>query len=135
MHLWLELGSYCFSPNSDVGLVENVAENIQGMRQFAKFNMLQIEEDKYVYHIYTFRIRSSIRASVSCRPLTDVSIASSFSSFNKITSSFASRFVDISGVVKELMSPSWFEAGSIHSLEWTTEFAPWKVFKRRRTKT
>ena len=46
MHLWLELGSYCFSPNSDVGLVENVAEN--------KFRMLQIEEGKYVYHIYTF---------------------------------------------------------------------------------
>ena len=44
----------CFSPNSDAGLVENVAENIQGKRQFAKFNMLQIEEGKYVYHIYTF---------------------------------------------------------------------------------
>ena len=28
--LWLEVGSYCFSPNSDVGLVENVAENIWG---------------------------------------------------------------------------------------------------------
>ena len=42
----------------------------------------------------------------------DISIASSFSSLNKITSSFASRFADISGVVKELMSPSWFEAGS-----------------------
>ena len=26
MNLWLELGSYCFSPISDVGLVENVAE-------------------------------------------------------------------------------------------------------------
>ena len=25
-----ELGSYCFSSNSDVGLVENAAENIQG---------------------------------------------------------------------------------------------------------
>ena len=41
----------------------------------------------------------------------DISIASSFSSLNKITSSFASRFADTSGVVKELMSPSWFEAG------------------------
>ena len=50
MHLWLELGSYCFSPNSDVGLVENVAENIQGKKQFAKLKMLQIEEGKYVYH-------------------------------------------------------------------------------------
>ena len=47
----IELGSYCFSPNSDVGLVENIAENIQGKKQFAKFRMLQIEEGKYVYHI------------------------------------------------------------------------------------
>ena len=39
----------------------------------------------------------------------NVSIASSFSSFNRIISSFASRFVDISGV--ELVSPSWFEVG------------------------
>ena len=54
MHLRLELGSYCFSPNSDVGLVDNVAENIQGKNQFAKFRMLQIEEGKYVYHIYAF---------------------------------------------------------------------------------
>ena len=43
-----------FSPNFDVGLVENVAENIQGKKQFAKFRMLQIEEGKYVHHIYTF---------------------------------------------------------------------------------
>ena len=55
MHfIWLELGSYCFSPNSDVSLVENVAENIQGKKQFAIFRMLQIEVGKYVYHIYTF---------------------------------------------------------------------------------
>ena len=54
MHLWLELGSYCFSPNSDVGLVENVAENRQEKKQFARFRMLQIEEGKYVCHIYTF---------------------------------------------------------------------------------
>ena len=55
MHsVWLEFGSYCFSQNSDVGLVENVAENIQGKNHFAKFRMLQIEEGKYVYHIYTF---------------------------------------------------------------------------------
>ena len=51
MHLWRELGSYCCSPNSDVGLVENVAENMQGKKQFAEFRMLQIEEGKYVYHI------------------------------------------------------------------------------------
>ena len=54
MHLWLELGRYCFSPNFDVGLVENVAENKQGKKQFAKFRRLQIAEGKYVYHIYTF---------------------------------------------------------------------------------
>ena len=51
MHLWLELGSYCFSRNFDVGLVENVAEKIQGKKQFAKFRMLPIEEGKYIYHI------------------------------------------------------------------------------------
>ena len=49
-----ELGSYCFSSNSDVGFVENAAENIQGNKQFAKFRMLQIEEGKHVYYIYTF---------------------------------------------------------------------------------
>ena len=49
-----ELGSYCFSSNSDVGLLENVAENIQGKKEFAKFRMLQIGEGKHVYHIYTF---------------------------------------------------------------------------------
>ena len=54
MYLCLELGSYCFSPNSNLGLVENVAENILGKKQFAKFGMLQIDEGKYVYHIYTF---------------------------------------------------------------------------------
>ena len=37
-----------------MGLVENVTENIQGKKQFAEFRMLQIEEGKYVYHIYTF---------------------------------------------------------------------------------
>ena len=37
-----------------MGLVENVAENIQGKKQFAELRMLQIEEGKYVYHIYTF---------------------------------------------------------------------------------
>lgn len=58
------------------------------------------------------RIRSPIQASVSCSPLTDVSIASSFSSFNKIASSFASRFADMSGVVRELSSPSWLEVES-----------------------
>ena len=37
-----------------MGLVENAAENIQGKKQFAKFRMLQIEEGKHVYYIYTF---------------------------------------------------------------------------------
>ena len=52
MHLLLELGSYCCSPNSDVGLVENVAENIQGKKQFAKFRMLQIAEGKSMFIIF-----------------------------------------------------------------------------------
>ena len=68
MHLSLELGSYCFSPNFDVGLVENVTENIQGKKQFAKFNMLQIEEGKYVYHIYTFiALTSRTKVILLCR--------------------------------------------------------------------
>ena len=37
-----------------MGLVENAAENIQGKKQFAKFRMLQIEEGKHVYYVYTF---------------------------------------------------------------------------------
>ena len=49
-----ELGRYCFSSNSDVGFVENVAESIQGKKEFDKFRMLEIEEGKHVYHIYTF---------------------------------------------------------------------------------
>ena len=49
-----ELGRYCFSSNSDVGFVENVAESIQGKKECAIFRMLQIEEGKHVYHIYTF---------------------------------------------------------------------------------
>ena len=49
-----ELGSYFFSSNSDVGVVENAAENIQGKKQFARFKMLQIEERKHVYYIYIF---------------------------------------------------------------------------------
>jgi len=36
-------------------LVEiNAAESIAGKKQFAKSRMLQIEEGKYVYFIYTF---------------------------------------------------------------------------------
>ena len=49
-----EIGSYCFSSNSDVGLVENVAENIRRKKEFAKFRMLQIEEGKHVYHNYLY---------------------------------------------------------------------------------
>ena len=45
---------YCFPSNSDAGLVENVAENIQGKKEYAKFRMLQIEEGKHVYHTHTF---------------------------------------------------------------------------------
>jgi len=35
-------------------LVENATESIPGKKQFAKSRMLQIEECKYVYFIYTF---------------------------------------------------------------------------------
>ena len=42
-----------FSLNSDVGLVKNAPENIQGKKHFAKFMMLEIEEGKHVYYIYT----------------------------------------------------------------------------------
>ena len=49
-----ELGRHCFSSNSDVGFIENVAESMQGKKEFAKLRMLQIEEGKRVYHIYTF---------------------------------------------------------------------------------
>ena len=55
-----EIGSYCFSSNSDVGLVANVAENIQWKKEFAKFRILQIEEGKHVYHIYTFVLNADV---------------------------------------------------------------------------
>ena len=48
---------------SDVGLVESVAENIQGKKDFARFRMLQIEEGKHVYHIHTF-VTLTIRTEV-----------------------------------------------------------------------
>ena len=37
-----------------MGLVENAAESAQGKKQFAKFRMLQIEEGRHIYVIYTF---------------------------------------------------------------------------------
>ena len=43
-----------------MGLVENVAENIQVTKQFAKFRMLQIAEGKCVYHIYTFVLNADV---------------------------------------------------------------------------
>ena len=55
-----EIGSYCFSSNSDVGPVENVAENIRWKKELAKFKMLQIEEGKHVYHIYTFVLNADV---------------------------------------------------------------------------
>ena len=55
-----EIGSYCFSSNSDVGLVENVAENIRWKKEFAKFRILQIEEGKHVYPIYTFVLNADV---------------------------------------------------------------------------
>ena len=44
----------CPFHRSELGLVENAAENMQGKKQFAKFRMLQIEEGKHVYVTYTF---------------------------------------------------------------------------------
>ena len=42
-----ELGSYWFS--SILMWAENADENMQQKKQFAKFRILQIEEDKHVY--------------------------------------------------------------------------------------
>ena len=39
----------CPCYRSELGLVENVAENEQGKKQFAKFRILQIEEGKQEY--------------------------------------------------------------------------------------
>ena len=44
----------CPFHRSELGLVENAAENMQGKKQFAKFKILQIEEGEHVYVIYTF---------------------------------------------------------------------------------
>ena len=42
-----EIVRYCFSSNSDVGLVENVAENIRGKKEFAKFRIF-----RYLSYLY-----------------------------------------------------------------------------------
>ena len=47
-----ELGSYWFS--LILMWAENADENMQRKKPFAKFRMLQIEEDKHVYFIYIF---------------------------------------------------------------------------------
>ena len=52
MNKYAELGSYWFS--SIPMWAENADENMQRKKQFAKFRMLQIEEDKHVYVIYIF---------------------------------------------------------------------------------
>ena len=41
-------------------LTENFAENIQWKKEFAKLRMLQIEEGKHVYHIYTFVLNADV---------------------------------------------------------------------------
>ena len=43
-----------------MGFIENVAESIQGKKEFAKFRKLQIEEGKHVYHIYTFVLNADV---------------------------------------------------------------------------
>ena len=50
-----ELGRYSFSSNSDVGLAKNAAEN-----SLQKFTMLQIQEGKHVYYIYTLPFRTEV---------------------------------------------------------------------------
>ena len=45
---------------------ENADENMQRKKQFAKFGMLQIEEDKHVYVIYIF-VTLPFRTEVVCR--------------------------------------------------------------------
>ena len=47
-----ELGSFWFP--SILMWAENADENMQRKKQFAKFRMLQIEEDKHVYVIDIF---------------------------------------------------------------------------------
>ena len=56
-----------------MGLVENAAENIQGKKQFAKFRMLQIEEGKYVYCIYTL-VTLTFRNEVILTKMVDTMI-------------------------------------------------------------
>ena len=52
MNKYAELGSYWFF--SILMWAENADENMQRKKQFAKFRILQIEEDKDVYVIYIF---------------------------------------------------------------------------------
>ena len=44
---------------------ENADKNMQRKKQFAKFRMLQIEEGKHVYVIYTF-VTLTFRTEVMC---------------------------------------------------------------------
>ena len=53
-----------------MGLVENATENIQGKKQFAKHRLLQIEESKHGYYIYTFvmlTLRTEVIHVIACR--------------------------------------------------------------------
>ena len=52
-----ELGSYCFSSNSDVSMMWALSKTplkiYMERNSLLKFRMLQIEEGKHVYYIYT----------------------------------------------------------------------------------
>ena len=87
-----EIGSYCFSSNSDVGLVENVTENIRWKKEFAKFRMSQIEEGKHVYHIYTFVLNADVsnRGDIGMQ-IVDKMIIYSWSRTRHCWHDFASR--------------------------------------------
>ena len=50
----------CPCHRSELGLVENAAENEQGKKQFAKFRVLQIEEGKNVCYLYLFVIKTRV---------------------------------------------------------------------------
>ena len=75
-----ELGSYCFSPNSDVGLLENATENIQGKKQFAKFRMLGIKEGKPYVLLYLYLGNADVsNQSNICTQVVDTLIIYSWS--------------------------------------------------------
>ena len=76
-----------------MGLVENAAENIQGKKQFAKFRMLQIEEGKHVYYIYT-SVTLTFRSEVILTKMMDTMITYSWSRTRHCWRDFVSSITD-----------------------------------------